>query len=83
MYRKVKYRLEQNWLSVDRDDMALETSSPIYSLAEGINEYAKAIQERCIDADVPARCTLWQYRYKKDGTPNHIVIVSNCGRTTV
>lgn len=77
--RKVKYRLEVNYLSVDRDDLALETSSPIYSLEEGFRKYFHAIDnEKCSDnKEMPVRAHLWEYHYKKDGTPNHKTIAKN------
>lgn len=77
--KKVKYRLELNYLSVDRDDLALETSSPIYSLEEGFRKYFDAIDnERCSDnKEMPVRAHLWEYHYKKDGTFNPKTIAKN------
>lgn len=65
MEKKVKYRLEINYLSKDRDDAAVETSSPIYTLDEGMTEYVKALSEKCVDDKrKPARVHLWEYAYK-------------------
>ena len=84
MNKKVKYRLEENFLSRDYEDSALETSSPIYSLEEGLRKYEEAIKEFCVDdKSVPVRCILWKYRYKKDGTPNHVIIKANYEGATI
>ena len=65
MNKKVKYRLDVNYLSKEYDDSALETSSPIYSLDEGLAEYEKAITEKCVDnSEIAARVHLWKYAYK-------------------
>jgi hypothetical protein len=78
-HKKVKYRLELNFLSVDRDDLALETSSPIYTLEDGFRRYFDAIEsEKCVDdKEKPVRAHLWEYHYKKDGTPNHKTLARN------
>ena len=78
MERKVKYRLVENWYSRDYDDRALELSSPIYTLEEGLAKYEEAIKNMCADdKTVPVRCKLWKYRYRRDGSPNHILIKAN------
>lgn len=65
MSNKVWYRLNINYLSVDYEDRALETSSPIKSLKEGFAEYTKAIMlEKCVDVpDLPARVDLTKYTW--------------------
>lgn len=65
MNKKVKYRLEVDYLSREYDDSALETSSPIYTLDEGIARYEEATQEKCVDdPSKAARVHLWKYAYK-------------------
>ena len=65
MNKKVKYRLEVDYLSREYDDSALETSSPIYTLDEGIAKYEEATQEKCVDdPSKAARVHLWKYAYK-------------------
>lgn len=60
--RKLRYRLEVNYYSKDYDNRCCETSSPIYTLADGWKEYKKAIKEKCIDnPGLPARVHLWKY----------------------
>lgn len=65
MNKKVMYRLEVDYLSREYDDSALETSSPIYALDEGIARYEEATQEKCVDdPSKAARVHLWKYAYK-------------------
>ena len=65
MKRTVKFRLEVDYLSREYDDSALETSSPIYTLEEGLARYEEAIQEKCVDdPSKAARVHLWKYAYK-------------------
>lgn len=62
MEKQVLYRLEVNYYSQDYDDKALETSSPIFTLSEGVQRYLEAIQEKCEDdPGKPARAHLWEY----------------------
>lgn len=62
MEKMVKYRLEVNYYTVDYEDKMCETSSPIYSLEQGLHEYAEAIRKTCIDdRSRPARVHLWEY----------------------
>lgn len=62
MEKHVLYRLEVNYYSRNYDDKMLETSSPIYSLDEGIRQYMEAIKEKCVDnPEQPARTHLWEY----------------------
>ena len=49
MEKTVKFRLEVDYLSKEYDNSALETSSPIYTLEEGLARYEEAIQEKCVD----------------------------------
>ena len=77
MKYKVPYRLEVDYYSRGYDDRACDISSPIYTLDEGIAEYEKAIQEKCIDDNSKyARVHLWKYRYTK-GKLNPITIRKN------
>ena len=77
MKYKIPFRLEVDYYSRDYDDRACSNSSPIYTLDEGIAEYEKAIQEKCIDDDSKcARVHLWKYRYTK-GKLNPITIRKN------
>lgn len=77
--RKVKYRLEIDYLSKDYDDRALSTSSPIYTLEDGFRRYFDAIDnERCSDdKEKPVRAWLWEYHYTKDGKPNFKTLAKN------
>ena len=76
--RRVLYRLEINYYSVDYDDRALETSSPIYSKREGLQEYKKALGEKCVDRlDVPARVHFWKYNYDAEGRFFPVTIAKN------
>lgn len=77
--RKVKYRLEIDYLAKDYDDRALCTSSPIYTLEEGFRRYFDAIDnERCSDdKEKPVRAWLWEYHYTKDGKPNFKTLAKN------
>lgn len=77
MERKVKYRLEIDYLSKEYDDAAVMTSSPIYTLEQGKEEYERAVQEKCVDdASQNARVHLWEYRYVK-GKLQPITIAKN------
>jgi len=74
---KVKYRLDVDYLSKEYDDRMCETSSPIYTLEDGITKYQKAISEKCIDDSTrPARVHLWEYRYTS-GKFDPITIAKN------
>ena len=60
--KTVKYRLDIDYYSKDYDNRMMGVSSPIYTLANGMNRYKAAIREKCIDnADEPARVHLWKY----------------------
>ena len=76
--RRVLYRLEVNYYSIDYDDRALETSIPIYSKREGLQEYRKALSEKCVDMrDRPARVHLWKYSYDISGQFCPVTIAKN------
>ena len=76
--RRVLYRLEVNYLSQDYEDRALETSSPIYSKREGLQEYRKALSEKCVDMiERPARVHLWKYAYDAAGRLAPVTIAKN------
>lgn len=65
----VKYRLEVNYYSKDYDDRCCETSSPIYTFEQGLEEYAAEIKRDCKcfdDETIPARVHLWKYNYSGD-----------------
>lgn len=73
----VKYRLDVDYLSKEYDDRMCETSSPIYTLEDGITKYQKAISEKCIDDSTrPARVHLWKYHYT-NGEFDPITIAKN------
>lgn len=77
MERKFKYRLEIDYLSREYDDWAVGTSSPIFSLEEGLARYAEAIKENCIDnEEIPARVHLWEY-VRKGGRTTYKTIRKN------
>ncbi len=60
--KKVIYRLEIDYYSKEYDDRACQTSTPIYSLEEGLKAYHEAIKEKCIDDNTKcARAELWKY----------------------
>lgn len=60
--RKVRYRLDVDYLSKDYSDRALETSCPIYTKKDGMKQYAEAIKHFCVDNDkIHCRCRLWKY----------------------
>lgn len=62
--KKVRYRLEVDYLSHYYENKAIEISSPIYTLADGMKKYKKAIKEFCVDNKaIPARVHLWKYQY--------------------
>ena len=75
MGKQVLYRLEVNYYSQDYDDKALETSSPIFALSEGVQRYLEAIQEKCEDdPEKPAKARRRAARAaKKDELPNSAV----------
>jgi hypothetical protein len=78
--KKTWMRLNVNYLSADRSDLALETSSPVKSLSEGLEMYTKTIMlEKCADNDaIPPRASLIKYVW--DSVENKTVretIVSN------
>ena len=79
MGKKVPYRLDVNWLSRDYIDRVIEISSPIYTLEEGFRRYFEAIDgQKCVDdKSKPVRAHLWEYHYKKDGTPNFKTLAKN------
>ena len=79
MRKVIRYRLEVDYLSRDYYDRACQTSSPIYTKQEGVKQYLKAIQNRCIDnPDVPARCHLWKYcGWHDDNNPRMLTIMKN------
>ena len=78
MRHEVRYRLELNCLSHDRDDMALETSEPIYTLAEGKRKFNEEIKHVCADdKTVPVRAHLWKYSWDADGRCVPITIMKN------
>ena len=65
--RKVKYRVEINYLSRDYDTRALEISSPAYTLEDAFRKYFAACAEKCADdPEKPARVHLWEYHYTRD-----------------
>ena len=77
MKHEVRYRLDIDYLSVDYDDAALNTSSPIYTKADGMKEYRKACKEKCVDDSTKsARVHLWKYNYI-DGKFAPITIAKN------
>lgn len=69
MKKKVRYRLEIDYLSRDYEDSCLSTSSPIYTLEEGFRKYFEAVEnERCADdKEKPVRAWLWEYHYNRAG----------------
>lgn len=73
--RKVRYRLEVNYYSENYIDKACETSSPIYTKADGWKAYKKACSEMCIDKDVPARVHFWKY-IPEDENGNYILTIA-------
>ena len=76
--RRVLYRLEVNYLSRDYEESACETSRPIYNKREGLQEYMKALELKCIDKkDIPARVHLWKYNYDAAGNFAPITIAKN------
>ena len=61
---KVQYRLDVDYLSREYEDRMCETSSPIYTLEDGIAKYQTAITKKCIDDHaIAARVHLWKYHY--------------------
>lgn len=65
MKKTVKFRLDIDYLSREYDNSALETSSPIYTLEEGLARYEEAILEKCVDdTSKAARVHLWKYAYE-------------------
>ena len=75
--RRVLYRLEINYYSQDYEYKCLETSSPVYNKKDGWREYRKAIKEKCVDKDVPARVHFWKYNYNADGRMEPLTIAKN------
>ena len=77
--KKVKYRLDIDYLSKRYENWAQESSSPIYDLEDGFRRYFAAIDnEKCYDdREKPVRAHLWEYHYKKDGTPNFKTLAKN------
>ena len=74
----VKYRLDVDFLSKEYEDRLLETSSPIYTLEDGLKKYQEAITKKCVDDEsIPARCHLWKYRYTRAGEFNPLTIAKN------
>lgn len=72
------YRVNINYLSKDREDAALETSSPAKTLEDGLRQFIKAAMlEKCVDNEkIPARVALVEYNCKKGeryATPRTIV----------
>ena len=79
MKSNVKYRVEVNYLSRDYEDRALEVSSPFCTLESAFRKYFSAIDsEKCVDdKEKPVRAHLWEYHYKKDGTPAFKTLAKN------
>ena len=74
---KVKYRLDVDYLSREYEDRMCETSSPIYTLEDGIAKYQTAITKKCIDDHaITARVHLWKYHYT-NGEFDPITIAKN------
>jgi len=64
MKHEVRYRLEIDYLSTDYEEWVMQTSSPIYTKADGLKQYKKATKQFCIDdPEKPARVHLWKYNY--------------------
>lgn len=71
---EVKYRLEVNYYSRDYEHKCCETSAPVYNLEDGIKEYLKEIQERCIDDKTkPARVHLWEYTWSGEPWASELI----------
>lgn len=78
MKRKVRYRLEVNYYAKSYENKELSTSSPIYTLKEGWNEYRKALKDFCVDEkDTPARVHFWKYNFSENGDLQPITIAKN------
>ena len=76
--KKVLYRLDVDYYSMEYDYKACEVSSPIYNKKQGIKEYMEAIKEYCIDnKNIPARAHLWKYRWTTDGKCHPLTIMKN------
>lgn len=75
----VRYRLDIDFYSRDHEEKALSTSSPIYTLKEGTQEYKKAIEsEKCLDnPSLPVRAHLWKYSWNEQGKCVPITIMKN------
>lgn len=78
MKKTVRYRLDVNYLSKDRNDLALETSSPIYTKKDGIRKYKEALREACVDdRSKAARVHLWKYFWDGNGVCIPVTILKN------
>ena len=72
------YRVDINYLSEDREDAALETSSPAKTIQDGYKQFIEAaMMEKCVDnKNIPARVALIEYKLKKGeryATPTTII----------
>lgn len=69
MKSKVIGRIEVNYVGLkkNKNKLAIETSSPIYSVEEGFIEYQKALTEKCVDCNKTPNIHLWLYNGKKTG----------------
>lgn len=74
---KIKYRLDIDYYSKDYDNKCCDTSSPIYTLSEGVNKYLEAIKETCID-DItkPARVHLWEYAWSGEPWKSDLIQIT-------
>jgi len=62
MNKKLKYRVEVNYLTREYEDSVLLTSSPHYSFETALEEIANSVDKRCSDdSSVGAEVTLLKY----------------------
>ena len=64
--KKVKYRVNIDYLSKDYDDKALNTSAPYYDYENALCDYEKACNEFCAD-DKTKHVRVTIEKYTKDG----------------
>lgn len=63
---KTVWRVNIDYLSRDYDDRMLSVDSPYKTEEEAVTAYNSACQERCTDADIPARVQLNRVDFPDD-----------------
>ena len=77
--KKSWIRLNVNYFSKNRENAALETSIPIKTMAQGLEEYTKAIMlEKCADVPtIPARVSLDKYTWNNETGKTEVTSIVN------